>query len=80
MLTQRAERRGRPITDEVAGQIESAVRDRLIGWVTDFRVLLRDRGMVLTGCTHSYYAKQLVQHLALTASRLPLVANEIQVV
>jgi hypothetical protein len=71
--------RDRVIPDEVAGQIEAAVRDRLMGWVRDFSVLIRDRGIVLRGSTHSYYAKQMVQHAALAASRLPLLANEIQV-
>ncbi len=69
--------RERPQIDAIAGQIEAAVLDRLFGWVRDFRVLIRDRGMVLTGFAHSYYAKQMVQHAALAACRLPLLANEI---
>ena len=36
-------------------------------------------GVVLMGSTDSYYAKHVVQHAALAASRLPLLANEIDV-
>jgi len=68
-----------PDADKIAVEIESAVRDRLTGWVRDFQVVVRDRGIVLKGTTRSYYAKQMVQHASLSASRLPLVANEIQV-
>jgi hypothetical protein len=71
--------RERPKADEIAAEIEMAVRDRLPGWARDFRVVIRDHGVVLKGCTHSYYAKQMVQHAALAASRLPLLANEILV-
>jgi hypothetical protein len=65
--------------DEIAAQIEAAVNDRLIAWVRDFHVVIRDGGLVLTGSTASYYAKQMVQRAALAASRLPLLANEILV-
>ena len=65
--------------NDITGPIEKVVRDRLSGWVQNFHVDVRDRGIVLTGRTRSYYAKQLVQHAALSASRLPLLANEIQV-
>jgi hypothetical protein len=68
-----------PKTDAIAAQIEGAVRDRLNGCVRDFRVVIRDGGIVLMGSTDSYYAKQMVQHAALAASRLPLLANEILV-
>jgi osmotically-inducible protein OsmY len=72
--------RERPRADEAAAEeIETAIRDRLIGWVRDFRVVIRDHGVVLKGWTRSYYAKQMVQHAALAASRLPLLANEILV-
>jgi hypothetical protein len=66
-------------TEGIVGQIEAVVRDRLSGWIRDFRVVVRARGIVLMGCTNTYYAKQRVQHAAMTASRLPLLANEILV-
>ncbi len=78
MITSQATK-SRPDPDKIVEQIESVVRDRLAGWVRDFQVVVRDHGIVLKGITHSYYAKQLVQHASLTVSRLPLRANEIQV-
>ena len=64
---------------EITTPIEQVVRDRLSGWVHDFHVVVRERGIVLMGSTRSYYARQLVQHAALSASLLPLLANEIRV-
>jgi hypothetical protein len=71
--------RPHPKADETARQIETVVCDRLIGWVRGFRVVIRDGGVVLKGSTDSYHAKRVVQHAALAASRLPLLANEIDV-
>lgn len=44
-----------------------------------FQVALEDEGLVLKGCTSTYYAKQLVQHAVMEVSRLPILANEIEV-
>jgi len=68
-----------PSADRVVDQIETVVRHRLVGRVGDFRVEVRNRGIVLRGYTRSYYVKQLVQHAALEVSELPLAANEIRV-
>jgi hypothetical protein len=45
------------------------------GRVSDLRLLLRDNGVVLQG----YYAKQLAQEAVMKATKLPLLANEIEV-
>jgi hypothetical protein len=63
----------------LAEQIEARVRDRLGGWVCDFRVEVQDGGIVLSGRTRTYYAKQLVQHTAMQACGLPLLANRVEV-
>jgi hypothetical protein len=57
--------------------IEAHVRARLNGQVRDFRLLLRDHGLVLQGHSHTYYAKQLAQHTVMAATDLPILANDI---
>jgi len=66
-------------TMEAADRIEATVLRRLGGWVRDFRVVVYDRGLELRGRTHTYYAKQLVQHTAMTVGGLPILANRIEV-
>jgi hypothetical protein len=62
------------------GRLEELVRRRVWGQVEGLRLLACDRGLVLRGRAPTYYLKQLAQHAVLGASRLPLVANEIEVV
>jgi hypothetical protein len=64
---------------ELAERIKANVRDRVHGLVSNFQVEIQDQGMVLQGRTHSYYAKQLVQHAALQAAGMPLLANRVEV-
>ena len=78
-MKNRSNVRDRSSPHQVVSDIETLVRNRLPGRVGDFRVEVRERGIVLRGYTRSYYAKQLVQHAALEVSKLPLVANEILV-
>ena len=61
------------------GKLEESVRCRLAGRVDDFRVLLRDTGLVLQGHCHSHHVKQLAQHLVVQATHVPLLANDIKV-
>ena len=68
-----------PRTKELVERIETTVRRRHGGWVRDFHVVVQDQGMVLRGRTRTYYAKQLVQHTAMTVGGLPLLANRIEV-
>jgi hypothetical protein len=49
------------------------------GRVSDLRLLLRGNGLVLQGRARSYYAKQLAQEAVMKATKLPVVANEIEV-
>jgi hypothetical protein len=61
--------------DQLTGRLESRLRGR----VHDFRLLLRDRGLVLQGHARTYYAKQIAQHAVMEATPLPILANEIEV-
>jgi hypothetical protein len=66
-------------TWESLGQIEKHVQCRLTGRVRDFRLVVRNEGLVLRGQAHTYYAKQLAQHTVMEATGLPICANEIEV-
>jgi hypothetical protein len=67
------------LTRETLVHIEEQVRCRLTGRVRDFQLLVRDRGLVLRGHTHTYYAKQLAQHAVMETTNSPIQANEIEV-
>jgi hypothetical protein len=58
---------------------EEHLRCRMSGRVREFRLLVRDQGLVLQGHAHTYYAKQLVQHAVMETLNLPIKANEIEV-
>jgi hypothetical protein len=60
-------------------RIEEHVRYRLSGVLRDFQLVFRDKGLVLRGHVHTYYAKQLAQHAVMEASSLPIRANEMEV-
>ncbi len=60
-------------------RLEAHVQSRLSGQVRSFQVFLRGNGLVLRGCTRTYYAKQLAQHAVMQTTDTPIVANEIEV-
>jgi hypothetical protein len=64
---------------EEIDRLVTAVQNQLAGRVSDLRLLLRDRGLVLQGRARSYYAKQLAQHAVIMATELPLLSNDIEV-
>jgi hypothetical protein len=64
---------------ETLARIEEHVRSRLAGLLRDFRLAFHDNGLVLRGRAHTYYAKQLAQHVVMAASSLPIRANELEV-
>jgi hypothetical protein len=47
--------------------------------VRHLRVLCRDDGVILRGVAYSFYAKQLAQHSVMEITKLPVLANEIEV-
>jgi hypothetical protein len=60
-------------------KLAEQVRCRLAGRVHDFRLFLRDNGLILQGHCHTYHAKQLAQHLVVASTYVPLLVNEIEV-
>ena len=66
-------------TRQTLERIEDHVRCRLTGLLRDFQLVFRDKGLVLRGHVHTYYAKQLAQHAVMEASSLPILANEMEV-
>ena len=42
-------------------------------------MLFQDNGLILQGYAFTYYAKQLAQHAIMQATRLPILANDIEV-
>jgi hypothetical protein len=60
-------------------QLEAHVQSLLVGRVRAVRLVLREDGLILHGRAMTYYAKQLAQHAVMTATTLPLAANEIEV-
>lgn len=68
------------INSEEEAQLEMLIQARLNGRVRGIRVVRRDNGFVLQGRTPTYYAKQLVLHVAMQAVTFPILADEIEVV
>jgi hypothetical protein len=66
-------------TRECLAGIEGQVHCRLTGLVHNFQLVLVEQELVLRGCAHTYYAKQLAQHAVMEAISLPIRANEIEV-
>ena len=66
-------------THEALSRIEEHVRCRLTGLLREFYLVFRDQGLVLRGHVHTYYAKQLAQHVVMEASNLPIRSNEMEV-
>jgi len=60
-------------------QVENELESRLGGRVHSFRLLFRDRGLILQGQAGSYHVKQLAQHIVMQATSLPILANDIEV-
>jgi hypothetical protein len=62
-----------------AADVEAHVQCLLGRRLRNFRVVVRDEGIVLRGQTSTYYAKQLAQQAVLEATLLPIFANDIDV-
>jgi hypothetical protein len=60
-------------------ELEAHIQCRLGGHIRDFRLMVVDGGLILRGHAHTYYGKQLAQHAVMEATRLPILANEIEV-
>ena len=60
-------------------RLETHIRARLGSRVLYLRVVYASNEVVLQGCTHTYYAKQLAQQSVGQMSNLPVLAKEIEV-
>jgi hypothetical protein len=67
------------LSREELTRAEEHIQSRMSGRVRDFRLLVRDQGLVLQGQAHTYYAKQLAQHAVMETLRLAIRSNEIEV-
>ncbi|HUY87875.1 MAG TPA: hypothetical protein VMV10_03985 [Pirellulales bacterium] len=66
-----------PVND-VEASITSQIRSRFGCPVRNLRVCVQENNLILSGLAPSYYVKQLVQHIAMNFSQLPL-SNQIEV-
>ena len=66
-----------PRTANGATELEAHIQCRLSGQVRNLRLV--DGGLVLHGHARTYYAKQLAQEALMSATMLPILANEIEV-
>jgi hypothetical protein len=66
------------LLEEVA-QLEAHAQNQLSGRVRNLRLDVQDNGLILRGQAHTYYTKQLAQHVVMELTWLPIQANEIEV-
>jgi hypothetical protein len=66
-------------TADAVAELEQRVLRRLNGPIHDFRLLVRDGGLILQGRARTYHAKQLAQHAVMAVTELPIRGNEIDV-
>jgi hypothetical protein len=59
--------------------LEAHIQCRLGGHIRDFRLVVMEKGLILRGHAHTFYAKQLAQHAVMETTDLPILANEIDV-
>lgn len=67
-----------PSADEIT-EMEMGVQCLLAGDIGRFEIACGDDGLVLRGRCHTYHAKQRAEDLVRQATRVPIVANEIEV-
>jgi hypothetical protein len=79
MIAECSETTANPDGTVEAAELQARVYWRLDRRVRDFRLEVGDKGLVLHGRAPTYYAKQLAQHAVMQTTRLPIMANEIEV-
>ena len=60
-------------------QLASHLRRRLGGQASEFRVAIREGGLVLQGRARTHHAKQIALQAVVEITELPILANEIRV-
>ena len=63
----------------VLDHLENRIQAKLTGRVRNLQLLQHDGGLVLRGLARTYHAKQLAQHAVMSETKLPILANEIDV-
>jgi hypothetical protein len=80
MLAQIKERTGADAVEATIADLETQLQRKLRGVVHELRLRQRDQGVSLHGYAYTYYAKQLAQHVFMSATTLALISNEIAVI
>ena len=60
-------------------ELELHLQEKLSGRIRDLHLVVQNCGIILRGFARTYHAKQLAQHVVMSESRLPILANEIEV-
>jgi len=60
-------------------EIQTHVHRRVGRKVNDFQLVVENKGLILKGHSHSYYAKQLAQQAVMEATEMPILSNDIEV-
>jgi len=63
----------------LVGRIVDRIHSRLGNQVRNFGVTVLRAGLILTGRTHTYYGKQIAQHVAMEMTGCAIAANRIEV-
>ena len=81
-MTENASTTRTPVSSDDTNEratIEQRLRCRLGHRVHDLRIWFEPHGLILTGCTSSYYDKQMAQHVVRELSGLGVADNRIVV-
>jgi hypothetical protein len=79
METHTINKRTRMAETDGIDRLEAHLQSQLNGRVCGLHLLAAGQGLILRGHAHTYYAKQIAQHLVMEATELPILANEIEV-
>ncbi len=60
-------------------ELERRIRTRLGGQISQFQLEITTTGVILRGRARTYYAKQLAQHAVMEVTKLPILANAVDV-
>jgi hypothetical protein len=68
-----------PDDDELVRQVVVLLQSRLGGQTRNFRISVREDGLILQGDISSHYGKQIIQEVVMQLSHIPILANDIEV-
>jgi hypothetical protein len=67
------------LSDAQVEQLQFHVQGRLRGMVFNLRLTVSAEGLILQGESHTYYAKQMAQHLVMSGLSCRIASNQIVV-